>query len=279
MSKTKTYIKGHKVTHKHIFKMTTTNTTNLFLMNCGECLTLDELRFIISNDLRVVKRDVDADVEADVEADAGTSDVPEETNEVPVIEEQEEQQEQQHEAQYQENLRNAFSSTIVRNAHPVSTSQEPQEERQEEQQEEQPESHPICCICQEETEVACHPENCHSSHTMCYPECVSKYAYVMRIQQGRVSCGHCRSEFQNVVVEGLIVPIPELSSVTRRMLPSHLRNDSGCERCWGIYNPIPSPEYFYHNKRQGHRGRHRTMPLQYQQIVEVTDGAERNENN
>merc|ERR1711991_838193 len=101
MSKTKTYIKGHKVTHKHIIKMTTTRTTNLFLMNCGESLTLDELRFIISNDLRIVKRDVEADV--------GTSDVPEETNEVPVIEEheeQQEQQEQQHEEQYQENLRN-----------------------------------------------------------------------------------------------------------------------------------------------------------------------------
>ena len=100
MSKTKTYIKGHKVTHKHIFKMTTTRTTrttNLFLMNCGECLTLDELRFIISNDLRVVKRDVEADVEADV----GTSDrVPEETNEVPVIEEQEQQQQQQQEQQH-----------------------------------------------------------------------------------------------------------------------------------------------------------------------------------
>ena len=95
MSKIKTYIKGHKVTHKHIFKMATT--TNLFLMNCGECLTLDELRFIISNDLRVVKRDVEADVEADV----GTSDrVPEETNEVPVIEEQEQQQQQQQEQQH-----------------------------------------------------------------------------------------------------------------------------------------------------------------------------------
>ena len=58
------------------------------------------------------------------------------------------------------------------------------------------------------------------------------------------------------------------------MLPSHLEMIEDVTVVWGIYNPIPSPEYFYHNKRVGHRGRHRVMPLQYQQIVEVTEGAE-----
>ena len=267
---------------------------NVFLMNCGQCLTLEELRFVMSNDLRVIKEDIEnsndtnvSDV-SDVSETVTTDDIavekepeniPEEistTIDTPnVIREEEEISVVSVSEELQnQHMQSIFQATIVRNAHPTATSTTV--EIQTESDEEQPivelqEQRPICCICQEETEVACHPENCHSSHTMCYPECVSKYAYVMRIQQGRVSCGHCRSEFQNVVVEGLVVPIPELSSVTRRMLPSHLRNDSGCERCWGIYNPIPSPEYFYHNKRVGHRGRHRVMPLQYQQVVEASE--------
>ena len=32
---------------------------NVFLMNCGECLTLEELRFVMSNDLRVIKEDIE----------------------------------------------------------------------------------------------------------------------------------------------------------------------------------------------------------------------------
>ena len=31
---------------------------NVFLMNCGQCLTLEELRFVMTNDLRVIKEDV-----------------------------------------------------------------------------------------------------------------------------------------------------------------------------------------------------------------------------
>ena len=272
---------------------------NVFLMNCGQCLTLEELRFVMTNDFRVIKEDFENFTETnisnatDVTGVSDISDVsdviagekepeiiPEEistTIDTPdVIQEEEVTSDVSISEELQnQDMRSIFQATIVRNAHSNATSSSVETQTETEQ----PPQRPICCICQEECLVSCHPENCHTSHTMCYPECVSKYAYIMRIQQGRVSCGHCRNEFHNVVVNGNVVPIPELSDVTRQMLPSHLRNDRGCDRCWGIYNPIPSPEYFYHNKRVGHRGRHRTMPLQYQQIVEVTEGAERNEDN
>jgi len=261
---------------------------NVFLMNCGECLTLEELRFVMSNDLRVIKEEFEnlehtnvSDVSEtvatdDIAVEKEPENIPEEistTIDVPSVIQD-------------EGISTTTTQDIITTSTPVNTPDMIQEEDiittstavQTPDHTEEPEC-PICCICQEETVMACHPENCHTTHTMCYPECVSKYAYVMRIQQGRVSCGHCRNEFHNVIVNGRVVPIPELSTLTRQMLPSHLRNDTGCDRCWGIYNPIPSPEYFYHNKRVGHRGRHRVMPLQYQQIVEVTEGVERNENN
>ena len=265
---------------------------NVFLMNCGQCLTLEELRFVMTNDLRVIKEDFENFTETNI---SNATDVTGVSDVSDVITGEKEPENIPEEISTTVDVPSVIQEQRISTTHIITTSTQVNapDMIQEEDisttedvitastavQPEQPAQRPICCICQEETVIACHPENCHTSHTMCYPECVSKYAYIMRIQQGHVSCGHCRNEFHNVIVNGRIVPIPELSTLTRQMLPSHLRNDTGCDRCWGIYNPIPSPEYFYHNKRVGHRGRHRVMPLQYQQIVEVTEGTERNENN
>lgn len=270
---------------------------NVFLMNCGQCITLEELRFIMASDLRIIKEvvddvedsevveveeqvsdsivvdDVDVvdnmdnnvanDVTDDVQPPIVDEDAPEEPTPVVAVTLASSQTSQKSKKElHRKYLSIMFSSILVRD-----TPQDvPSGERHN------------CCICQEETSVACYPENCHNSHTMCYPECVSKYAYMKRLEQEQVTCPHCRCEFHNIVVNGETVPIPELSDVTRQLLPSFLQNDIGCDLCWGIYNPIPAPERFYHNKRAGHRGRHRTMPFQYQQIVEITENEARERN-
>ena len=43
---------------------------NVFLMNCGQCLTLEELRFVMSNDLRVIKEDIENNINATNTSDA-----------------------------------------------------------------------------------------------------------------------------------------------------------------------------------------------------------------
>lgn len=39
---------------------------NVFLMNCGQCLTLEELRFVMTNDLRVIKEDFENFTETNI---------------------------------------------------------------------------------------------------------------------------------------------------------------------------------------------------------------------
>ena len=39
----------------------------------------------------------------------------------------------------------------------------------------------FCCICYKVSKVNCYPKGCCDSHVMCYPYCVSKYAYMQRI--------------------------------------------------------------------------------------------------
>ena len=143
---------------------------NVFLMNCGQCLTLEELRFVMTNDLRVIKEDFENFTETNISNATdvmGVSDVsdvsdviagekepeiiPEEistTIDTPdVIQEEEVTSDISISEELQnQNMRSIFQATIVRNAHPnaTSTSVETQTET------EQPPQRPICCICQEE---------------------------------------------------------------------------------------------------------------------------------
>ena len=125
-----------------------------------------------------------------------------------------------------------------------------------------------CCICMDTPEVSCYPDGCHRSHVMCFPYCVSQYAYLSRIHNSSVRCPCCRNEFQHVRVNSGRQSIPDYAQVTRANLPVSLQNE-GCSRCWGIYNPIASSEDYFHTKKRGHRGRHRVMPLYYQDLAAV----------
>ena len=109
---------------------------NVFLMNCGQCLTLEELRFVISNDLRVIKEDFETSI-SNADADADVSDVitgekepeiiPEEistTIDTPdVIQEEEVTSDVSISEELQnQDMRSIFQATIVRNAHSNATS-------------------------------------------------------------------------------------------------------------------------------------------------------------
>lgn len=126
----------------------------------------------------------------------------------------------------------------------------------------------VCCICQEKPKLACYPYGCNESHTMCYPECVSHYAYVSRFRSIDVKCPCCRKPFHylNVIYSSdkspMVRIIPYYPDIIRSQLREEERNE-GCNECWGIYhpNPVDMCGYYFHSRKKGHRGRHTKQPV------------------
>ena len=135
-----------------------------------------------------------------------------------------------------------------------------------------PDDNNVCCICQEKPKVICYPYDCNSSHTMCYPECVSHYAYVSRLRSANVKCPCCRRPFDYLKVvdssnnEPNVRKIPFYPDIIRSKFTEEQKKE-GCAECWGIYHPDPLQAYsdYFHSKKKGHRGRHLAKPLYYQE--------------
>ena len=227
---------------------------NILSLNHGECLTIDELRFLMryveisqqnpETQLEVVEQVIpdlilpeDREPNTPLSAISAESEISDQR--VPLLESQ--------------------STTSEDNS---STDQN------------------LCSICQEVPENPCYPSNCHSTHVMCYPHCVSRFAYMMRQRRLGLQCPCCRTGFESIVVtsDPTLQPreIPRYSDVVRNSLPPQLQNEEGCHLCWGIYNPMPCLEDYFHKKTIGHRGRHRTMPSYYAILSASSEGGNNN---
>lgn len=250
--------------------------------NSSRCFNIDELRFILSSNAHIVETPLQVwnhtsdsnepqnstqnirNVESDVETN--------ETNEISEINEANNTQEisRQNSAMSVMSVMSVDDDeTLSVNASDeISNIQTSQDNTTTDDEAMSVESSETCCICMDTPEVSCYPDGCHRSHVMCFPHCVSQYAYLSRIHNSAVRCPCCRNEFQHVRVNGSRQPIPDYAQVTRANLPVSLQSH-GCERCWGIYNPIASSEDYFHTKKRGHRGRHRVMPIYYQDLAAV----------
>lgn len=251
--------------------------------NSSRCFNIDELRFILSSNAHIVETPLQVwnhtsdsnepqnstqnirNVESDVETN--------ETNEISEINEANNTQEisRQNSAMSVISAMSVMSvdddETLSVNASDeISNIQTSQDNTTTTDEAMSVESSETCCICMDTPEVSCYPDGCHRSHVMCFPHCVSQYAYLSRIHNSAVRCPCCRNEFQHVRVNGSRQPIPDYAQVTRANLPVSLQSH-GCERCWGIYNPMASSEDYFHTKKRGHRGRHRVMPIYYQDLA------------